>query len=106
MIRRGECCLRLLPVLLLASIALAQPAEHSGHSANYCYSCQRDSHGRIKRSSTVRRTFLRQQGLSGTPKDCQVDHIVPLAKGGSDTVGNLQLLCGPALKAKEAEELH
>jgi hypothetical protein len=53
----------------------------------------------------LRETFLHQHGLTHTPKGCQVDHVVPLAKGGSDTIGNPQLLCGPALTAKEAQEL-
>ncbi|HSP98537.1 MAG TPA: HNH endonuclease signature motif containing protein [Candidatus Dormibacteraeota bacterium] len=53
----------------------------------------------------MRQEFLRQDGLTRTPPGCQVDHIVPLAKGGTDSVGNLQLLCGPALKTKEAREL-
>ena len=64
----------------------------------------RDSHGRIKRSSTARMEFLRSQGLARTPVGCQVDHIVPLSKGGPDVPGNMQLLCGEALREKEATE--
>jgi 5-methylcytosine-specific restriction endonuclease McrA len=43
--------------------------------------------------------------LKRTPKGCQVDHIKPLAKGGKDEPTNMQLLCGDALKQKEATEL-
>lgn len=66
---------------------------------------QRDSHGRIARSSASRMRFLRSQGLTHTPSGCQVDHVVPLARGGSDTPGNMQLLCGEALSVKERTEL-
>jgi 5-methylcytosine-specific restriction endonuclease McrA len=48
---------------------------------------------------------LRSLGLTHTPTGGQVDHVVPLAKGGPDQAGNLQLLCGAALRAKKASEL-
>lgn len=40
-----------------------------------------------------------------TPPGCEVDHIVPLAKGGADVPANMQLLGGEALREKEATEL-
>ena len=58
-----------------------------------------------ERSSSARRAFLKSKGLTHTPNGCQVDHITPLAKGGTDDPSNMQLLCGDALKAKEATEL-
>jgi len=65
----------------------------------------RDGRGRIKRSSSVRQRFLRSVGLTHTPSGCQVDHVIPLAKGGPDRTENMQLLCGQALRVKEATEL-
>jgi 5-methylcytosine-specific restriction endonuclease McrA len=59
----------------------------------------RDNHGRIKRSSSAR------DGLTRTPPGCQVDHIIPPVKGGADVPANMQLLCGEALREKEATEL-
>lgn len=56
------------------------------------------------RSSTVRKHYLASLGLTKTPKGCQVDHIIPLHCGGPDAVANLQLICGPSLKAKEVAE--
>jgi hypothetical protein len=77
----------------------------SGLHPVYCTTCARDSQGRIKRSSSARRAFLKSKGLSHTPLGCQVDHTIPLGKGGKDEPSNMQLLCGDALKAKEATEL-
>lgn len=34
----------------------------------------------------------------------ELDHIVPLAKGGADDESNLQPLCGPCHKIKTAED--
>jgi HNH endonuclease len=68
-------------------------------------SLPRDSHGRIKRSWSARKRFLLAHGLIRTPPGRQVDHVVPLGKGGSDVPANMQLLCGEALREKEASEL-
>jgi len=32
------------------------------------------------------------------------DHIIPLAKGGPDTDGNIRCLCGPCHEARTAEQ--
>jgi HNH endonuclease len=52
------------------------------------------------------KSFLTSKELKHTPSGCQVDHVVPLAKGGKDDPSNMQLLCGEELKAKERAELH
>jgi len=57
------------------------------------------------RLSSLRSAFLKSKSLKRTPKGCQVDHRKPLAKGGKDEPSNMQLLCGDALKQKEATEL-
>ena len=41
-----------------------------------------------------------QRIVSGT--DCQVDHIVPKKRGGTDTLSNLQVLCLRCHQAKTA----
>ena len=103
--------LQLVVVVLLlvsASMVDARTMHRSttpAHRASYCKSCARDHRGHIQRSSSVRRRFLRSKGLTHTPADCQVDHTVALARGGKDSIANLQLLCGDALKRKEESEL-
>ena len=47
---------------------------------------------KVQRSSSVRQEFLRQQGYSSTPSGYEVDHVVPLSRGGSDSTYNMQLL--------------
>ena len=36
-------------------------------------------------------------------RNSEIDHVIPRAKGGSDHVGNLQLLCGACNRAKGTE---
>lgn len=80
---------------------------HGGHRSTYCVTCPRDSHGRIKRSSSARRRFLKAHGLKRTPKGCQVDHVVPLSKAGKDSASNMQLLCAhAALSSLPVREWH
>jgi hypothetical protein len=46
-----------------------------------------------------------ERGLTRTPPGCQVDHLIPLAKGGPDVPAKMQIFCGEALRDKEAPEL-
>lgn len=43
------------------------------------------------------------QSWAATRERLQYDHIVPFSKNGADTVGNIQLLCGPCNRAKSAK---
>lgn len=55
--------------------------------------------GNYRTPEIIRRLYLRQDGECRgcgngyLQKDMQVDHVVPLARGGSDDLSNLQLLC-------------
>lgn len=97
--------LRLSVALLAVSLFTTSPALAwiGGHSARYCSTCARDRRGRIQRSSSERMKFLRSLGLIHTPPGMQVDHIVPLSKGGADKTWNMQLI--PKDSAKERNEL-
>jgi 5-methylcytosine-specific restriction protein A len=39
------------------------------------------------------------------PSAVDVDHILPLSKGGTDTPGNVQVLCRPCHKAKTRDDM-
>jgi 5-methylcytosine-specific restriction endonuclease McrA len=39
----------------------------------------------------------------GTTEGLTLDHIIPLSKGGTNRIDNLQLLCGPCNRAKGNE---
>jgi hypothetical protein len=64
----------------------------SSRSSGKCESCPRDSHGKIKRDlnakSECKRTHPKPPGCD----HCEVDHIVPLRKGGRDDPSNMQWL--------------
>jgi hypothetical protein len=83
----------------------------SGHrSSRYCIACQRDSHGRIKRSPEAKRAFTKSSPCPSTGKTsgrCPgyvIDHVVPLKRGGADAPGNMQWQTKAAAKAKDKVE--
>ena len=39
----------------------------------------------------------------GSTENLHFDHIIPVSKGGANTVANIQLLCGPCNRAKAAK---
>jgi len=45
-----------------------------------------------ERSTAKKREFLKSRGYKKTPPGYEVDHIVPLSKGGADEPYNMQLL--------------
>jgi hypothetical protein len=64
----------------------------ASRSSTKCESCPRDSHGRIKRDPKAVEDFKKTHPKPPGCKDCEVDHIAPLSKGGRDDPSNMQWL--------------
>ena len=64
----------------------------------------RDKDGRIVRSETAKHAFESQTGHPGGWSGHVVDHIVPLACGGSDSPSNMQWQTAADGKAKDKVE--
>ena len=91
----------LLALCLLMPAVFFFPAEAW---AKKCESCPRDAHGKIQRSSEAKKEFLRESGYPHGRKGYVVDHIVPLACGGSDDPSNMQWQSKAEAKAKDKIE--
>jgi hypothetical protein len=80
------------------------------HPPSYCDVCARDSRGKIKRSTTVRRQFQRENpcpangATSGPCPGYVMDHIKALKNGGADSPENLQWESAAEAKAKDRIE--
>jgi 5-methylcytosine-specific restriction endonuclease McrA len=72
--------------------------------------CARDSHGRILRSPQAKASFRHTNPCPSTGKTTgacrgyQIDHRIPLSKGGADSPSNMQWLTTQQHKAKTAQE--
>lgn len=86
--------------------AAAPKARPSRTPSTKCLTCERDRHGRIKRSEGAKRRFQQSNPCPLTGKTSggcpgyQIDHKVPLSKEGADTPSNMQWLTDEQHKAK------
>lgn len=77
--------------------------SHSYHS-RFSTVTARDSHGRIKRSESARRDFMRRTGYPHGRKGYVIDHVKPLACGGADNPSNMQWQTRAEARAKDKWE--
>lgn len=75
-----------------------------GTKYNYGETYKSSGLPKVERSSTAKKDFLKSKGYSKTPKGYEVDHIIPLSKGGQDVPSNMQLLPKEVHKQKTANE--
>lgn len=59
---------------------------------------------KVERSSSAKKEFLKSQGYKKTPAGYEVDHVVPLSRGGADKPYNMQLLPKEVHKQKTVTE--
>jgi hypothetical protein len=95
-------CLGILASFPLDALARGGKSYSSGHSSYAsggshrssikCESCPRDSHGWIQRDPKATAEFKKTHPKPPGCRDCQIDHIVTLSKGGRDDPSNMQWL--------------
>jgi len=59
---------------------------------------------KVERNQSAQKQFLKSKGYSRIPPGYEVDHIVPLSKGGRDETSNMQLIPKGVHKQKTASE--
>ncbi|MCX6232145.1 MAG: HNH endonuclease signature motif containing protein [Bacteroidetes bacterium] len=59
---------------------------------------------KVKRSKTAKKEFLESKGYKRVPNGYQVDHVIPLSKGGTDKPTNMQLITTQEHKGKTTNE--
>lgn len=97
-------------IFLTLVVLLALPAFAQASNSNYCITCERDSHGHIKRSQEAKREFKLLHPCPSTGKSkgrCKgyiIDHVKPLKRGGADAPSNMQWQTLEESKAKDAIE--
>jgi 5-methylcytosine-specific restriction endonuclease McrA len=69
-------------------------------SLKYHSGVKRDSHGRIERSQSEKKAFLKSRGLTKVPRGYEVDHVIPLYAGGRDHPSNMRLITKEQHRAK------
>lgn len=94
-----------LLTIVFTSLASAQQTYSVG-STEYYYNQTYSTTGKqkVKRSESNKKEFLRSMGYNRTPYGYEIDHIVPLSKGGSDDPSNMQLLTVDQHKFKTVRE--
>ena len=86
--------LLIIPIVMLFGFDDPVYADNHLTETRYCGEPKRTASGKIKRSAEVRREFERLYPLPpGYDRSkWQIDHVIPLVRGGCDAVRNMQWL--------------
>lgn len=97
-------------LILLFTLVLFLSPICNARISDYCSTCERDSHGHIKRSLEAKHAFKREHPCPSNGKTkgrCEgyiVDHIIALKRGGVDAASNMQWQTIKESRAKDAVE--
>jgi len=78
--------------------------ETGGTKYNYNERYKGSGLPKVKRNESAKKQFLRSKGYKRVPPGYEVDHIMPLSKGGRDEPSNMQLIPKSVHKQKTASE--
>lgn len=99
---------KMITLLVLSFLALTSYSQNTYviGDTEYYYGQYYSTTGKpmVKRSQTNVQVFLKSLGYQSIPVGYQVDHIIPLSQGGTDSPSNMQLLTIEQHKAKTAQE--
>jgi hypothetical protein len=104
---------RIVIVTILALVPAFARGSHTGStraSSTRCSTCERNTSGRIKRSTAERDAFGKHNPCpstgrtSGSCSGYVIDHVQPLKRGGADTPSNMQWQTKADAKAKDKLE--
>ncbi len=92
--------------LSLSWAANAQSATYKVGKTEYYTGKHYSTTGKpvVKRSQTNKKEFLKGKGYDEVPDGYEIDHIIPLSKGGTDDPSNMQLLTKEQHAKKTARE--
>ena len=91
-------------LVIAAAVAAGVGADSRPASMPATAAVSRDAHGRIYRSATARREFMRATGYPHGRPGWVVDHVSPLKRGGLDEPSNMQWQTIEDAKAKDKWE--
>ena len=74
------------------------------HCYTSAHQIPRTTDGKIKRSAAVVRQFKQQTGYPAGKPGYVIDHIIPLKRGGCDSVDNMQWQTKEEAKEKDKWE--
>lgn len=75
-----------------------------GTKYNYNDTYKNSGLPKVKRSESAKKQFLKSKGYKRVPPGYEVDHIIPLSRGGRDVPSNMQLIPKSMHKQKTASE--
>jgi hypothetical protein len=103
--QKKNAFLLFLIAFLIVAAAFSQQTYTVGETEYYygqTYETTRKP--KVKRSQANKQAYLRSLGYTQTPVGYEVDHIIPLSQGGSDSPSNMQLLTVQQHRIKTARE--